>query len=120
MLEQEALDLQRGLFLIRYQSADNKARPPKIVISIDQESHGDVELIVPPGVTHTILQAPGACLVARALKDCRLWTAIELSETDASGSVSVELTELSNDPIGNESTPEGIETAIDLSNLRIR
>src|SRR5262245_61161753 len=100
--EQEALDLERGLFLIRYKSAESEISPPTIIVSVDSASDGRVELILPPDATRTILQSPGACLVARATNNCRLWTAVEPTDPRASDVVSIELTELPNDQIADQ------------------
>ena len=46
--QQKTLGMERGLFLIKYESSDNADSPPSVAFSAEQGSEGAVELILPP------------------------------------------------------------------------
>jgi hypothetical protein len=115
-MEQKSLDIQRGLFLIRYESAENVARPPTVTISVDPGT-SDVELILPPDADEPVLWSPGASLIVKAQRSARLWVAVEPSEPNGSMAAKVQLTTLSNDPAGTARPPEGPD--LDLSDFNL-
>jgi hypothetical protein len=115
-MEQKSLDIQRGLFLIRYESAENVAHPPTVTISVDAGAR-DVDLVLHPDADDPVLWSPGASLIVKAQRSARLWVAVEPSEPNGSIAAKVQLTTLSNDPAGTARPPE--PAALDLSGFNL-
>lgn len=112
---QKALDLQKGLFLIRYDSAEDASQPPKVSLSADRQSAGSVEFLLPPEIEEPILWSPGASVVVRLSAPARLQ--VEVSARSAGGSLGARIQSavLSTDPLGLAALDE---PPVDLSGLR--
>ena len=114
---QKPLDLQRGLFLIRYDSAEDPGQPPKVGLSVDAPNARNVEFLLPPGVQEPILWSAGASLVLRISAPTRL--IVEVTPRSPGGSVAarVQSSQLSTDPLGLAWSDE--IAPVDLSSLRL-
>jgi hypothetical protein len=113
---QKSLDLQKGLFLIRYEAAEDAAQPPKISLSVDSRSAGKVEFLLPPEIEEPVLWSPGANVVVRLSAPARLQ--VEVSARSAGGSVGarIQSASLSTDPLGLAALDE---PTVDVSGLRL-
>lgn len=113
---QKSLDLQKGLFLIRYDSAEDAAQPPKVSLSIDSRVAGSVEFLLPPDVEEPVLWSPGANVVVRLSAPTRIQ--VEVSARSAGGSLGarIQSASLSTDPLGLAALDE---PPIDFSGLRL-
>ncbi|SFI09213.1 hypothetical protein [Bradyrhizobium sp. Gha] len=113
---QKSLDLQKGLFLIRYDSAEDTAQPPKVTLSLDPQSARNVEFLLPPEVEEPVLWSPGANVVVRVTAPARLH--LELSARSAGGSLGarIQSAALSTDPLGLAALDE---PPVDFSGLRL-
>lgn len=98
--QNKTLEIQRGLFLIKYESADDEASPPRVIISPDPSSANDVELILPPDADEAVLWSPGGCLVVRSSQHGRVEVAVVPAQPNGSVVARVKLVPLSNDPHG--------------------
>lgn len=79
---QRTVEIHRGLFLVRYTSADVKDRPPTIrVLPRD----ANAEVILHPDTREASLFEPGTALVVRAVASTQL--TIEIQSRDPSGSI---------------------------------
>jgi hypothetical protein len=98
--QQKPLDLQKGLFLIRYDSAEDPSQPPKVGVTVDAANAGAVEFLLPPDVGAPVLWSPGASLVLRLSAPTRL--VVEVTPRSPGGSVSarIQSQQLSTDPQG--------------------
>jgi hypothetical protein len=83
--QRRIVDLDRGLFLVRYAAADDEARPPLVKVSSEPASDKNVSLILHPDHREGALWRPGACLVVRTMIPSKL--AIEVVSAQAGGSV---------------------------------
>ncbi|MEO6779463.1 MAG: hypothetical protein ABI407_00670 [Bradyrhizobium sp.] len=63
--QQKVVDLDRGLFCIQYQSADDEASPPKVVVSAAPGHEREVELVLHPDADEAVLWQPGSSLIVR-------------------------------------------------------
>ena len=63
--QQKVVDLDRGLFCIQYQSADDEASPPKVVVSPAPGHEREVELFLHPDADQAVLWRPGSSLIVR-------------------------------------------------------
>jgi hypothetical protein len=122
----KTLDLQRGLFLVKYEAADSR-QPPTVTLSIDPDSESEVDIILPPTVEDATLWSPGACLVARCAKGGgRLRVAVTPSEPNGSTAARIQVIPLLNDPTQMHTnqpakTPNRSKAAaaLDLSGFRL-
>jgi hypothetical protein len=70
--QQKVIDIDRGLFCIQYQSADDEMSPPKVVISPVPGDERKVELILHPDAEEAVLWQPGSSLIVRTSSSARL------------------------------------------------
>jgi hypothetical protein len=70
--QQKVVDLDRGLFCVQYQSADDEASPPKVVISPAPADESKVDLILHPDADQAVLWQPGSSLVVRTSSSAQL------------------------------------------------
>src|SRR3984957_18706521 len=64
--QRKMIEGNKGLFLIRYTSAEDEARPPKVEVFLDPASLEDTEPTLHPHHEEAVLWHPGSCLVVRA------------------------------------------------------
>jgi len=83
--QRRIVDLERGLFLVRYAAADSDARPPTIKVSPEPLSDKNVSLVLHPDQRDAVLWQPGACLVVRSATTSKL--SIEVTPAQDGGSV---------------------------------
>src|ERR1700741_2201450 len=115
--QQKPLDLQKGLFLIRYDSAEDPGQPPKIGVTVDAAVAGNVEFVLPPGVDQPVMWSPGGSLVLRILAPTRI--IVEVTPRSPGGSLAarIQSAQLSTDPQGLAWSDE--VATVDLSALRL-
>lgn len=113
---QKSLDLQKGLFLIRYDSAEDAAQPPKVGLSVDPQEAGSIEFLLPPDVEEPVLWSPGANVVVRLSAPARI--RVEVSARSIGGSLGarIQSAQLSTDPLGLAALDEA---PIDFTGLRL-
>lgn len=115
------VDVQRGLMLVRYATADDERRPPKVAVVVNPADRKNVELVLNPEHKEAVLWQPGSCLVVRASKPGKL--VVEVIALDASGSTAatVKIETLSQ---GEAAAPMAAQTSgkrlNDLAGLRLR
>ena len=81
----QQVNVDRGLFLVRYAAAEDEVQPPKVKVSLDSPSNKDVSLLLHPDHNEAVLWQPDTCLVVRALTPAKL--AIEVIPLRAGGSI---------------------------------
>jgi SAM-dependent methyltransferase len=123
--KRQVVDLQGGLFIIKYESAEVSDRPPKVMISVDPASEGAVDLILPPTAEGPTLWSPGASMVARSMGGGRLRVTVAPSRPNGSTAARVQVIALStNAPAGarapaDAGAPEGDAVDLDLTSFRV-
>jgi len=115
--QQKPLDLQKGLFLIRYDSAEDPGQPPKVGVTVDAAVAGHVEFLLPPGVDEPVMWSPGGSLVLRILAPTRV--IVEVTPRSPGGSVAarIQSSQLSTDPQGLAWSDQ--VATVDLSDCRV-
>jgi hypothetical protein len=83
--QRRVVDLDRGIFLVRYVAADDGAKPPAIRVSPERASDKTVSLVLHPDQNEAVLWQPGTCLVVRTTTSSRL--SIEVIPAHVGGSV---------------------------------
>lgn len=117
---EKSLDLHRGLFLVRYEAADDSVHPPTVTVSTDLPS-SHISIISCPGFDDGVMWSPGASLVVRAMQSGRLRVAVAPSVTNGSTGARIQLVPLSSDPADKQKTQRTAEVAptVDLASLRL-
>ena len=67
--KRKTVDIDRGLFLVRYRSADDPRRPPSVRIALDADSAPENALITHPDAHEAVLFEPGTALAVRAVEN---------------------------------------------------
>ncbi len=115
--QQKTLELERGLFLIKYESTDDDRNPPVVKVSADQGSENSIEVILAPDADDAILWSPGAGLVVRAAGSARLSVIVMAAKPNGSTAARVQVVTLSQDPGGAKERKQ--TGPLDLSNFRV-
>lgn len=121
--QRKMIEVNKGLFLIRYTSAEDEARPPKVEIFHDPTSVEDIELILHPDHEEAILWQPGSCLVVRATAPGKLALEVTSHRDGGSTAATVNIEPLTQGEAGSRlppaKKPRGGAIRADLDDLRI-
>ena len=89
--QQQSVRLNRGLFLVRYATAEDAARPPIVNVAPDPASSKDISFLLHPDHTKAVLWQPDTCLVVRALAPGRLFVEVEPTYDGGSAAATVRI-----------------------------
>jgi hypothetical protein len=119
--QRRMIDIDRGLFLIRYAAADDEAKPPRVAISSEPASDKNLNLVLHPDHREAVLWQPGACLVVRATTPGKLL--IEVTPAQGGGSVAatVRVERITQGEVLSDDfrTRDPFPSSYDLSHLRL-
>lgn len=101
----KTVDIDRGLFLVRYASADDSRHPPMVRVSLDAGSAPDNFLVMHPDAPDALLSAPGTALAVRASSPTRLLVEVTPATEDGSTAATVKVEALNAGPQADESLP---------------
>src|SRR3569832_2455200 len=87
----KAVDVERGLLLVRYVTSESAGRPPRVEIAVNPKHRSHIELISNPEQSDGVLWQPGACLVIRAVRSGQLLVEVTPSEPGGSSAATVKL-----------------------------
>jgi hypothetical protein len=82
--QQKTVAINRGLFLVRYATAEDEAQPPKVRVSPDPASNKAISFLLHPDHNEAVLWQPDSCLVVRATAPGKL--AVEVIPAQNGGS----------------------------------
>jgi hypothetical protein len=85
----KTVDIARGLFIVRYATANDEFLPPKVTLSVDAEQNRNVEFLLPPGARDAVLWQPGTALTVRASATATLL--VEVTPARSGGSIAANL-----------------------------
>src|ERR1700761_3055465 len=85
----KTVELNRGLFLVHYQSAEDLRAPPRVEIAPAPGSERKVEFVLHPDAAEPTLWQPETALVVRAESDARLQVRVLASHPDGSRAATV-------------------------------
>jgi hypothetical protein len=90
--QRKSIDVDPGLYLVRYATAEDKVKPPIITLSPHRGSERVLQMMTHPGEDRPVLWQPGACLVMRASAAGKLDVEVDpaFDSTSAAASVRVE------------------------------
>lgn len=117
--QKKTVEIPRGLFLARYEAADDSIAPPRVAISMSAHDAKNIEVFLPPGAEKPVLWSPGACLVIRAAQSGKIELTVTPAQANGSVSAKIQLVPISTDP--SDAAEVGRATGdIDLSQMKIR
>ncbi|MGP8123660.1 MAG: hypothetical protein ACLP8B_24445 [Xanthobacteraceae bacterium] len=93
--QSKVLDVDAGLLLLRYATADDDKRPPKIRILVNPKHRNNIELVLNPDHQDAVLWQPGSCLVVRATAPGQLFVEVTAIEDGGSTAASLKIETLS-------------------------
>jgi hypothetical protein len=93
--QRKSIDIDPGLYLVRYATAEDTARPPRIMLTPHRGSERVLELMTHPAEERAVLWEPGACLVVRASAAGKLLVEAEPDVEGSSAAASVRVEPLS-------------------------
>src|SRR3974390_274086 len=64
--QQQTVAINRGLFLVRYDAAEDEASPPRVRVLPDPGASKDIHILLHPDHTDPVLWQPGTALAVRA------------------------------------------------------
>ena len=88
--QRRTIEIDRGLFLVRYASAADHEHPPKVTVRT-QKGDQRVALLLHPDHDEGVMWEPGACVVVRAVEPTTLAVEVEASWANASVAASVRI-----------------------------
>ena len=106
--QRKSVEIDRGLFLIRYATAEDESQPPKITVTAEGASKGAISVLTHPDEDAATLWRPGSCLVVRALQPGALSVEIAPRPNSFSRAASVRVETLSQ---GDPGLPTGADVA---------
>jgi hypothetical protein len=91
----KTVEVERGLLLVRYSTADDASRPPRVSITVNPKFRKNIELVLSPDHHEAVLWQPGSCLVVRAAKPGELLVEVIPADTGGSTAATVKIETLS-------------------------
>jgi hypothetical protein len=117
--QRRIVDLDRGLFLVRYASADDEVRPPAVRVSSEPASDKNVSFVLHPDQKEAVLWHPGSCLVVRTVSKSKLSIEVGPAQEGASVAATVKMEKLTQGEAPSEAQTGDTTSAFDLSDLRL-
>jgi len=118
--KRKILQVDRGLFLVRYASAEDGRKPPVVSVSLDPSAGPGNTIITHPDGHEAILWQPGSALAVRTVTPVKLL--VEVSPLDEDGStaavVNVEALTFGEPPAPSQQRSESPRSG-DVSGIRI-
>ena len=93
--QSRVVDVDKGLVIVRYATAVDEIRPPKIEVLVNPKDEKHIELISNPLHSDAVLSRPGACLVVRAMQPGKLLVEVIPFDDDGSTAATVKVEMLS-------------------------
>lgn len=121
--KRKILDLDRGLFLVRYGDAEDAEKPPIVRVSLDREIGSDNFVILHPDAHEAILSGPGSALAIRAATPAKLLVEVIPLEANGSTTATVKVEALTPGEVSAPLVPRGesfAPGALDLDGIRIQ
>ena len=93
--QQQTVAINRGQFLVRYATAEDEERPPKVALAPDPVSTKDIRFFLHPDHNEAVLWQPGSCLVVTAMAAGKLLVEVIPSHRGGSAAATVRIEPLS-------------------------
>ena len=90
-MQQKTIDLARGLFLVRYNGADDKLSPPVVRVYADRASLNNCNIITGPDVANGTLFAPESALVVSVARPSRVIVEVTAGRVGGSTAANIKI-----------------------------
>ncbi|MGF6309558.1 hypothetical protein ABIB82_003844 [Bradyrhizobium sp. i1.8.4] len=90
-IQQKTIDLARGLFLVRYNGADDKTSPPVVRVYADRASINNCNIITGPDAVNGTLFAPESALVVSVARPSRVIVEVTAGRAGASTAANIKI-----------------------------
>ncbi len=112
--QSKAVDVDKGLVIVRYETAGDESRPPKVEVLVNPKDEKHVEIISNPLHSEAVLWRPGACLVVRATRPGKLFVEVVPLDDDGSTAATVKVEMLSQGEMPEiRSAPSAIRNSVE-------
>jgi hypothetical protein len=115
--KRKIVDLEKGLFLVRYAAAQDDARPPKVSLSPEPSSDKSIAFFLHPDQSEAVLWQPGSCLVLRAAARGKLVVDVAPVHEHGSSNATVRIEPLTQGQAARTEPAGGL--ACDLGDFRV-
>jgi hypothetical protein len=109
----KAVEIDRGVYLIQYQTAEDLDAPPRVMVALAPGSEGKVQFVLDPDATEPILWQPDTSLVVRVDSRAQLCVRVVASRPRGSCAATVRVEPIRpGKPYGEQETsylPEAIK-----------
>jgi len=112
--QHQTVAINRGLFLVRYASADDEQRPPTIRISPSPTARKHLQFVLHPDFDEAVLLRPDSTFVVRATKPSMLTVQVIASHTAGSTAATVRIEPLTQDKEASLPVKEAASLQYDL------
>ena len=96
-IQQKTIDLARGLFLVRYNGAEDKTSPPVVRVYADRASLNNCNIITGPDAANGTLFAPETALVVSVARPSRLIVEVTAGRVGGSTAANIKIEPLTRD-----------------------
>lgn len=93
--QQRIVDLNRGMFVIRYETAQDERHPPTVRVAVAPGSERNAAIVLHPDAAEAVLWQPGSGLVVRVASQARLLVEVVPARPNGSSAATVKLEPLS-------------------------
>jgi len=90
-IQQQTVAINRGLFLVRYATAEDEARPPKVTVAPDHASTKHISFLLHPDHEEAVLWQPDSSLVVRAMTAGKLSVQVVPTQEGGSAAATVKI-----------------------------
>ena len=110
--QSKIVDVDRGLVLVRYATAGDEVRPPRIEVLVNPKDEKHIEIISNPLHSEAVLWEPGGCLLVRATRPGKLFVEVIPVDEDGSTAATVKVEMLSQGESGARSALPDSRTVV--------
>jgi hypothetical protein len=81
----KTVEVARGLFVVRYVSAEDEFEPPTVTFAVDPSQEQNAEFILHPDANEAVLWQPGSALIIRTVRPIKMQ--VEVTPRRQAGSI---------------------------------
>jgi hypothetical protein len=89
--QKKMVAINRGIFLVRYVTAEDEQNPPKVLLAADPASTRDINFLFHPDHKEAVLWHPGTCLAVRAKSAGKLFVQVVPARKGGSAAATVRI-----------------------------